>query len=440
MAGLVMKLSVPTMCSMLITSIYNLADTYFVSSLGNSATSAVGVVYAIQSIIQAVGYGFGMGAQSLISRRLGEKKDEEADLYAVSGFVAAFFIGLLILCLGFINLPGLLHFFGSTDTALPLACEYCTFILIGAPLFCSSFVLNNILRAEGKAAWSMIGLCSGGVINIGFDILFIYGFNMGVSGAALATMLSQFISFGILVSFFIRRRTIVALNPLKTSRNFSDYLRIFKTGLPTVFRQSLGSVAATLLNVTVRPYGDVAMSAVSIANKIYMLLRSMMVGIGQGFQPVAGYNYGAKLYRRVRRAFNTSVIIGSCFGLIASIIIFFNADGLMGIFRPGDTEVIATGGKMLGYLCIPLIVLGYSTCVNQLYQSLGFVAPATFLASLRQGIFFVPLILILPGVLGLNGILMTQALADVLTFAVSVFFHIRLLNTKLPKDANIITG
>ncbi len=429
---LVLHLSIPTTFSMLITSIYNLADTYFVSSLGNAATSAVGVVYSIQSIIQAVGYGFGMGAQSLISRRLGEDKKAEADLYGTSGFVGAVLVGALLMVLGLLHPPTLMRLFGATETALPLACDYGFWILLGAPVFCSSFVLNNILRAEGKAAFSMVGLCSGGLLNIGLDALFIQGLRMGVAGAAIATMLSQIVSFAILLSFFLTKRSIVQIHIFHVSRDLGDYLTIFRVGLPTVFRQSLGSVATTLLNRAVRPYGDAAMSAVSIANKLYMLLRSMLIGIGQGFQPVAGYNYGAKRYDRVRQAFYSAIILGTGYGLAASVVLFFLSGHILGLFRPGDTEVIAIGGEMLGYLSLSLPVLGYSTFVNQLYQCLGFVAPATFLASCRQGIFFLPLILLLPALLGLRGVLVTQALSDLLTFAVSIPFHIAILKRHIP--------
>ena len=433
--GLVLRLSVPTTFSMLITSIYNLADTYFVSTLGNAATGAVGVVYSIQSIIQAVGYGFGMGAQSLISRRLGEQKKEEANLYATSGFVASFLVGLLLMVLGLIDLPFLMHLFGATDTALPFACDYGFWILLGAPVFCSSFVLNNILRAEGKASLSMIGLCSGGILNIGLDALLIFKLQMGVAGAAIATMISQIVSFLILLLFFVLKKSIVEINPFRTSRRIGDYLSIFRVGLPTVFRQSLGSVATTLLNIAVRPHGDVAQSAVSIANKIYMLLRSMLIGVGQGFQPVAGYNFGAKRYDRVKKAFNSAIFLGTLYGVFVGVILFFWSEQILGIFRPGDWKAIDIGGEMLRYLSLSLPVLGYSTFVNQLYQSLGFVFPATFLASCRQGIFFIPMILLLPAWIGLTGILLAQALSDLLTFGISIPFHIRMFKRHIPPAA-----
>lgn len=428
--GLVLRLSIPTTFSMLVTSVYNLADTFFVSSLGNAATSAVGVVFSVQSIIQAIGYGFGMGTQSLISRKLGEQKTDEANMFGTSGFVAAFLAGLAML-LGLIDLPFLMRLFGSTETALPLACDYGFWILLGAPVFCSSFVLNNILRAEGKASFSMVGLCSGGIVNIGLDALFIKALNMGVKGAAIATMISQILSFLILLSYFVFKRSIVRVNIFKTSRHLGDYVKIFCVGLPTVFRQSLGSIATTLLNRAVRPFGDAAMSAISVANKIYLLLRSMLIGVGQGFQPVAGYNFGAGYYDRVRDAFNCAVVIGTAYGLLAGILLYSCSGQIMGIFRRGDLEVIAMGGKMLRFLSVALPLLGYSTFVNQLYQCLGFVVPATFLASCRQGIFFIPLILTLPAYMGLTGIQVTQAVADVLTFFISIPFHISIFRTIL---------
>lgn len=214
------------------------------------------------------------------------------------------------------------------------------------------------------------------------------------------------------------------VNPFRTSRKIRDYFNIFRVGLPTVFRQSLGSIATTLLNHAVRPYGDAAVAAVSIANKIYMLLRNMLIGVGQGFQPIAGFNFGAKKYHRVKQSFNVAAIIGTVYGIVSATILFFFSENIIGWFRPGDTEVIEIGSKMLRFLCMSLVILGYSTFVNQLFQSLGYVAPATVLASCRQGLFFVPLILILPRIIGLTGIQLTQALSDLLTFAISVPFHI----------------
>ncbi len=429
---LVIMLSLPTVLSQMITSVYNMADTYFVTGLGDSAVGAVSIVYALQSIIQAVGYGLSMGGSSLVSRKLGEKDDRAACRYASCAFFSALLFGALLTMLGFINLKGLLRVFGSTETILPYAEDYAFIILLGAPIMCASFVLNNIIRAEGKAMFAMVGLTIGGLFNIILDPLFIFGLDMGVAGAALATVLSQTISFCILISFYLRGKSIVKLSVKNMSRRAADYLLIVKTGLPTVFRQGLGSLSTTLLNVQVKVYGDAAIAAVGIANKVYMLLRSFVLGIGHGFQPVAGYNYGAGKHKRVKKAFWVATALGTAIAVCASLTLLFLSKQIIGIFNPESAEVTEIGARMLIYIGCALPFLGYSTYVNQLYQSLGFVKGATVLASCRQGIFFVPLIFLLPALWGLDGILATQPMSDMLTFLVSIPFNIYFLRKNLP--------
>ncbi len=433
-ARLVLSLSIPTVLSQMITSIYNMADTYFVTGLGDSAVGGVSVVYALQSIIQAVGYGLAMGAGSLVSRRLGEKDSEGASRYASSAFFSAFVFGLLLALGCMIDLDGLLRLFGSTETILPHAHDYAFIILLGAPMMCSSFVLNNVIRAEGKATFSMIGMTAGGVINMILDPVFIFGFKMGVAGAALATVLSQLISFGILLSFYLTGKSIVKISPRRISRLVGDYWLVIRTGLPTVFRQGLGSLSTILLNVRVEVYGDAAIAAVGIANKVYMLLRGLVLGMGQGFQPVAGYNYGAGKPRRVKKAFFVSVLFGSCVSVAASVLLLTLAEPIIGVFNPETAESARVAARMLRFLGLAIPILGVSTYVNMLYQSLGFVKSATLLASCRQGIFFVPLIILLPMLLGLDGILLTQALADLLTFAISIPFGLVFLRRVLSDD------
>ncbi len=421
---LVISLSLPTVMSQMITSIYNMADTFFVTRLGDSAVGAVSIVYALQSIIQAVGFGLAMGAGSLVSRKLGEKDNRGADKYASCAFFSALALGLFLTFGGLVNLGGLLRLFGATETILPYAKDYAFIILLGAPLMCSSFVLNNIMRAEGKATVSMLGLTTGGFLNIILDPIFIFNLGMGVAGAALATVLSQSISFCILLAFYISGKSIVKLSLKNLSKRFGDYVLVVKTGLPTVFRQGLGSLATTLLNVQVKVYGDAAIAAVGIANKIYMLLRSFVIGVGHGFQPVAGYNYGAGKPQRVKKAFWVATAFGTAVSITASLVLLFFSKTIIGLFSPETAEVTEIGSRMLVYIGIALPFLGYSTFVNQLYQSLGYVKGATVLASCRQGIFFVPLIFLLPVVFKLDGILMTQPLADLFTFLVSIPFNI----------------
>ncbi len=413
-----------------------MADTFFVTRLGESAVGGVSIVYAVQSIIQAVGFGLAMGAGSLVSRKLGEKDNQAANRYASCAFFSALFFGLILTVFGILNLNGMLRLLGSTETILPYAASYALIILIGAPIMCSSFVLNNILRAEGKATFSMVGLTAGGLLNILFDPIFIFNFNMGVAGAALATVLSQCISFIILISFYLMKKSIVQLSVRNLSRRAADYILIIKTGLPTVFRQGLGSLATTLLNVQARAYGDAAIAAVGIANKIYMLLRSFVLGIGHGFQPVAGYNYGAKKLKRVKKAFWVATFIGTAVAVLSAVILLLFSKQIIGIFKPDNAEVTEICRRMFIFLGCALPFLGYSTYVNQLYQSLGFVKGATFLASCRQGIFFVPLIFILPAVIGLDGILSVQSFSDVLTFFVSIPFNVYFLKRWLKTPAS----
>lgn len=300
---LVSSLAIPTTISMLVTVIYNTADTYFVSQINKSASAAVGMVYTLMAILQAVGYGLGMGAGSLISRKLGEKDDDAAERYAVSAFVAAILAGAVVGWGCLAGLKPILRALKCTDTMLPYAVPYARWILLVAPVSCASFVLNNTLRAEGESTLAMWGLGLGGVLNIVLDPLFIFTLDMGAGGAALATAVSQVVSFVLLLMFFLTGRSIVRLRLRSVSRHFCDYWLIFSTGLPTVCRQGLGSVASAVLNMQAVLYGDAAVSAITIANKLYVFVRNLVIGIGQGFQPVAGYNYSAGKRRRAWQAF-----------------------------------------------------------------------------------------------------------------------------------------
>lgn len=425
MPKLITSLAIPTTISQLITTIYNTADTYFVSQIGTSSAAAVGIVFSLMSIIQAFGFGFGMGANSIISRKLGAKEEEEANLYGNSAFFAAILFGLFLMIAGLPNIKALMRLLGSTETILPYACDYGKYILVGAPIMCSAFVLNNILRSEGDATLAMWGLCIGGIINMFLDPLFIFVFDMGISGAALATVISQLVSFLILLSIFLRNKTIVKLKISYVSKNLKDYFLIVKIGFPTICRQMLGSIASALINVKAAVYGDAAIAAVTIANKIYMLVRNIILGLGQGFQPVAGYNYGAKNYKRVKEAFVFTCKVGTAICVLAAIVISLNAPEVIKWFRKDDLEVIAIGTQALYFACAVMPLMAYSTYVNQMYQCLGFSKQATLLASCRQGICFIPLIFVLPIIFGLKGIAMAQPGADLLTFAISVPFQIK---------------
>lgn len=424
MPKLVTSMAVPAMASTLITTIYNMADTFFVSQISTSASAAVGVVFAVMSLIQALGGGFGMGAGSIISRKLGEKKDDEANMYASCAFFGALSFGAAILIIGLAFLEPLMRLLGATETMLPYAKDYARYIFIAAPIMCSSFVLNSVMRSQGKAIMAMVGMSLGGVLNMALDPLLIFTFDMGISGAAIATALSQLISYIVMWVMFTSRDSIVRISPSRLSKHFGDYFTVLKIGFPTMCRQGLASVASALLNVQASVYGDAAVAAITISNRVYLFVRNLVLGIGQGFQPVAGYNYGAGKLKRVKEAFNFSVAVATVICMVFCGLIWFNADSVISWFRADDAEVIRIGTTALRFVAAVMPFMAFSTFVNQLYQCLGFAKQATVLASSRQGIFYVPLIFILPALFGLTGVQMAQPMSDLCTFFLCIPFQI----------------
>lgn len=420
---LLFKKAAPTVLIQLITVIYNTADTYFVAKIDTGASAAVGVVFSLMAIIQAVGGSIGMGANSLISPMLGQKRVEDASTVGTSAALMSVLAGILITVLGLLFLRPLMVLIGARGEVLPYAVDYARFILIAAPFLTASFVLNSILRAEGQAVYSMLGMISGGILNLFIDPLLIFTCKMGIAGAALATMIGQMTSFTIMAILFLRDRSIVKIRPKYVGRHPRVYLYIVRTGIPTLFRQGMASLSSALLNVQAAAFGAAAVAAISIANKLYMLVRHIVIGIGQGFQPIAGYCYGAKRYSRVKRVFWSATAAATVICVSIAAAVFFLREPIMIWFRD-DAEVVAIGSAMLKFLCVTIPLMGFSTYVNQLYQSLGFAAGATFLASCRQGIFFVPLVFLLPALFGITGIEATQAGADLLTFFISIPFLI----------------
>ncbi len=422
--NLVSRLAVPTIISMLVSSIYNMADTFFVAKLGTSAAGAVGIVFSLMAVIQAIGFGLGMGSGSNISRLLGQQKNKEADIIASTGFFSAITFGLILTFFGTIFIDYLMKNLGATETILPYAKDYAKYILFGAPVMCASFVMNNILRSEGKAALSMVGITFGGILNIILDPVFIFVFKLGISGAAIATLLSQCISFSLLLSCFIRKKSTTKLHIKNVSKKIGTYLLIIKTGLPSLCRQALASTATIFLNVSASFYGDSAVAAMSIVGRIFMFTMSAMIGLGQGFQPVLGYNYGAKKYDRVREAVFFTGKVGTVVMTSFAVIGFIFAEDIMKVFRKEDLEVIVIGAFAIKMQCLALPTHPMIVVSNMTLQIVGKSWQGTFLSAARQGIFFLPLIIIFSQAMGLTGIQITQPVADVLTAICTVPFMI----------------
>lgn len=416
---LVLNMAVPSIISMLITSFYNMADTFFVGQIGTTATAAVGVIFPLMSIIQALGFTFGHGSGNYISRKLGQGEVEDAKKMAATGFVSALIAGAIFGLVGLIFLDGLVGILGATPTIAPYARQYAMYILIGTPFMASSLVLNNQLRFQGSAFFGMIGMGVGAVLNIALDPLFIFVLDMGVSGAALATILSQIVSFCLLLRGCTRGGNI-AISLKNFSPSWARYKEIARGGTPSLFRQGLGSVAIICLNFAAGIYGDAAIAGMSIVTRVLQFANSAIIGLGQGFQPVCGFNYGAKLYGRVRKAFWFTVSLAFCVLLIGSIVGIAFAPQIIAIFRKEDLEVIKIGALSLRLQCIFLPLSAFVVGSNMMLQTIGKPVKASISAAARTGLFFVPAILILPQFFGLLGVQMSQAVADLCSFVLCV--------------------
>ena len=423
---LILSLAAPTILSMLITSIYNLADTFFVGQISTSASGAVGVVSSLMAIIQALGFMLGHGAGTIISRSLGSRDTTAATRFASTSFFTALVFGVVLAVAGLGTLPHFMMLLGSTETILPHACAYARPILIAAPLMISSLVMNNILRYEGKASFAMIGLVTGGVLNIALDPLFMFVFGLGTAGAGIATALSQSISFCILLSMFLRGKTVSQFRLSAVTREARDFGRILLGGAPSFGRQGLNSIGGMLLNLAARSYGDAAVAGMSIVSRIFMFIISVAIGMGQGLQPVASFNYGARKYRRVRQAAIFTIEAAFCMLVVLVGLCWVNGDALVRLFRD-DPAVTAVALPAFHYQCLAMLLQPIIVVANMTFQSVGASGRATFLACCRQGVFFIPLILILPRTHGLFGVEICQPIADVLTFLVSLPFLIEFL-------------
>lgn len=426
--GLICRLSVPCIINMLVTGIYNMSDTFFISMMDNSsATAGVGVVFSMMSIIQAIGIFCGQGGGVFISRALGKQDQDGASNMAATSFYISIALGILICTFGQVFLGPLSYLLGSTETILPYASAYLRIILFGAPWMIAAFVLTNQLRYQGSAIYSTFGILSGAIVNIGLDPLLIFVFDMGISGAAYATIFGQLVSFLVLLAGCVKGSTL-SLDPRRIQVKVFYYTMLIKGGLPSFARHALTSMATICLNHAIQPYGDAAIAAMSVVQRIMTLGSCVMIGFGQGFQPVCGYNYGARLYNRVKQGFWFCVKGSFAFLLTYSIVGFIAAPQLVGIFS-NDPDVIRVGTVALRLQFISFPAQSWIVISNMLQQSIGRTIPATFFSVARQGVFFIPLLWILSAALGLQGILMTQTGADILTIICAIPIQLKILRS-----------
>lgn len=410
---LIVMLSIPTIISMLVTNIYNLVDTGFVGKLGTSASGAVGIVFGFMAILQAIGFLWGQGAGSILSRLLGKQDIKGASRAAATGFWGALFMSLLAGAICFVFLDDVVTMLGSTPTIAPYAKTYITYIIIAAPFTTASFTMNNILRYEGKAALGMVGLLVGAVLNMAGDPFFMFYLGMGIAGAGLSTCISQIVSFLILLSYFLTGRTTCKLGIKYASSNVDFILTIITTGLPSLLRQGLQSASTIILNMAASPYGDAAIAGMSAVSRIIFFVFSVCLGIGQGFQPVSAFNYGANKYGRVRKAFSYAIFLATISITVMSVVVFIFATPLVKLLRD-DPEVITIGVRALRLQCLTQVFLPFCTMTEMLLQSTGKRLQASILSSLKSGIIFIPVLLVMVYLRGLSGIQEAQPISNVL--------------------------
>ncbi len=417
---IIMSLGIPTTISMLITNIYNMADTYFVGNLGDSPQAATGILFTLQCIIQAVAFMLGHGSGTFVAKYLAQRDMNKASTYTTTAFVAGGVMGVTLMTLGLVFLEPFLMFLGSTETILPYAKDYGMWILIACPFLICSLILNNVLRYEGKAFYAMFGLTTGGILNIAGDYILIQKFGMGVYGAGLSTAVSQMISFTLLLILYLKfAQSRLSLKFM--AKEGEVYLNIFKMGLPSLIRQGLTSISNGLLNNLIKPFGDAPIAAMSIVQKYSSFVMCVGLGIGQGYQPFASFNYELKEYDRVKKGTKFLLVFGTiAVGALATVGFIF-APTIVSLFQK-DPAVIEVGTPAMRYASIGLWFLPISVACNMLYQSIRKAGMASFMAIMRSGAVLIPVLLVTNAFWGLDGIIMAQGVSDILTGIITLPF------------------
>lgn len=411
-------MAIPTIISMLLTSMYNLVDTFFVGKINTQSTAAVGIVFSVMFFIQAFSFFFGNGSGNYISRQLGAQNTKDAEVMASTGLFYTLVFSLIVMLLGWFFLEPISILLGSTPTILPYTRQYLGISLLGTPFIMGTFCINNQMRFQGFTKYSVYGAISGSIINCLLDPVFIFVFSMGVSGAAVASVIGQICGFVIML-IMSQKEGVIHYTHRRISFEGRFVKEIIAGGTPSISRQGLASVSTIALNSVAGNYGDAAIAAMSIVTRISMFIFSVIVGLGQGFQPMCGFCYGAKLYDRVKEGFWFGTKIGTLFLLFWSVVLIIFSGEVVSLFRD-DPEVIAIGIPALRYQMIIFPACSFMLMANMMMQTCRKTIRANILAASRQGLFFIPLIFVLPYFYGLFGVEICQAVSDIISLIVTI--------------------
>ena len=420
------SMGIPTMLGMMVNAIYNLVDAYFVGGLGTSQMGAISVVYPLGQVVVGLGLLFGNGAASYLSRLLGKGDKEKANQVASTALYSSITVGVIMIIFSMIFLHPILKLLGATDSIMPYAVTYASIYIVSCIFNVFNVTMNNIVTSEGAAKTTMLALMAGAILNIGLDPVFIYVLDMGVAGAAIATAISQIISTLVYLTFVLRKKSIYNFRIKNCTFTKEIISEIFKIGIPTLVFQILTSLSISLVNTQARPYGDSVIAGMGAVTRVVSMGSLMVFGFIKGFQPIAGYSYGAKKFDRLHEAIKTSIIWSTAFCVIYGLVLTIFSKGIISQFTKGDLEMIRVGTQSLRINGISFILFGFYTVYSSLFLALGKGLAGFILGACRQGICFVPVILILPMFWGINGILYVQPIADVLSAIITIFMALHL--------------
>ena len=438
-----LSMGIPTMIGMLVNAFYNLVDAYFVGGLGESQMGAISVVYPLGQVVVGLGLLFGNGAASYISRLLGRGDKENADKVASTALYSSVSVGAVIIIISMVFLHPILKLLGATDSILPFAAAYASLYIVSCIFNVFNVTMNNIVTSEGAAKTTMCALLTGAVLNIALDPLFIYVFDLGVAGAAIATAISQVVSTCVYLIYILRKKSVFHFRVKDCTYTKENMSEIFKIGIPTLVFQILTSVSISLINNAAGDYGDSAIAGMGVVTRLISMGSLSVFGFIKGFQPIAGYSYGAKKFDRLREAIKTSILWSTVFCVIFGVILALFPTAIVSQFTKGDAEMIRIGAASLRANGISIMLFGFYTVYSSLFLALGKGREGFILGACRQGICFIPVILLLPIVWGLNGIMYAQPIADMLSAVITVFMAIPLhkkLNEMQKQTAAISTN